>query len=118
MLVLMLSPMTPHIGEEMWKMLGNSGTVSAEKPGCTQGGPAGPAAWPSYREDLTREEQVEIVVQINGRVRGKILIDASLGEDETRELAVNDSRIAPLIAGKQIAKIISVPKKLVNIVLK
>jgi len=118
MLVLMLSPMTPHIAEEMWEMLGNSGTVSAEKPGCTQGGPAGPAAWPSYREDLTREEQVEIVVQINGRVRGKILIDASLGEDETRELAVNDSRIAPLIAGKQIAKIISVPSKLVNIVLK
>ncbi|MGA9937448.1 MAG: hypothetical protein WBP92_04330, partial [Candidatus Acidiferrales bacterium] len=69
-------------------------------------------------EDLTREEQIEIIIQINGRVRGKILVEAELSEDETRERAVNDVRIAPLIAGKQIVKIIAVPKKLVNIVLR
>jgi leucyl-tRNA synthetase len=104
-LVMMLSPMTPHIAEEMWEMLGNSGTIARQK-------------WPAYREDLTREEQIEIIVQINGRVRGKILVDENLSEDETRERALSDPRIAPLIAGKEIVKIVVVPKKLVNIVLK
>ena len=101
----MLSPMTPHIAEEMWEKLGNSTGLSKEK-------------WPRYREDLTREEQIEIIIQINGRVRGKMLVDAELGEDETRERALIDPRIALLIAGKQTAKIIVVPKKLVNIVLR
>jgi leucyl-tRNA synthetase len=104
-LVLMLAPMTPHIAEELWEMLGHTGGISREK-------------WPSYREDLTREEQVEVIIQINGRLRGRILVDESLGEDETRALALADARIAPLIAGKQIVKVIVVPKKLVNIVLK
>ena len=104
-MILMLSPMTPHIAEELWEMLGNSTGLSKEK-------------WPRYREDLTREEQIEIIIQINGRVRGKILVEAELSEDETRERAVKDPRIAPLIAGKQIVKIIVVPKKLVNIVLR
>jgi leucyl-tRNA synthetase len=104
-LVLMLAPMTPHIAEELWEMLGHSGGLAREK-------------WPSYREDLTREEQVEIPIQINGRVRGRILVDESLSEEETQERALGDPRIAPLIAGKQIAKIVVVPKKLVNIVLK
>ncbi len=104
-LILMLSPMTPHIAEELWQKLGNSTGLLKEK-------------WPRYREDLTREEQIEIIIQINGRVRGKMLVDAELGEDETRERALIDPRIAPLIAGKQAAKIIVVPKKLVNIVLR
>jgi len=103
--VLMVSPMTPHIAEEMWEMLGNQGGIARAK-------------WPRYREDLTREEQFEVIIQINGRVRGKILADNSMSEDETRERALNDPRIKVLIAGKEIAKIVVVPKKLVNIVLK
>jgi len=117
-LVLMLSPMTPHIAEEMWEILGNSGSISAEKSGRRSSQGCGQAAWPPYREDLTREEQVEIVVQINGRLRGKLLVDASLGEQETKQRAAQDLRIAPLIRGKEIAKVVVVPKKLVNIVLK
>jgi leucyl-tRNA synthetase len=117
-LVLMLSPMTPHITEEMWAILGNSGTIFAEKSVGSSGEQVRSAAWPSYREDLTREEQIEIVVQINGRLRGRMLVDASLGEEETKERAMQDPRIAPLIGGKEIAKVIGVPKKLVNIVLK
>jgi len=109
-LVLMLCPMTPHIAEEMWEILGNSVSLASE--GC------GLAAWPPYREDLTREEQIEIVVQINGRLRGRLRVDASLGEEETKERAMQDPRIAPLIGGKEITKVIGVPKKLVNIVLK
>jgi len=104
-LVLMLAPMTPHISEEMWESLGNSGTISSQK-------------WPAYREDLTREEQIEIPIQINGRLRAKLMIDDGLSEEETKERALNDPHIAPLIAGKQVARAIVVPKKLVNIVLK
>ncbi len=103
--VLMLSPMTPHIAEEMWEMLGNSGTISRQK-------------WPQYREDLTREDQIEIIIQINGRLRSKMLVDENLSEDETRDRALSDPRIAPLVVGKEIAKIVVVPKKLVNIVLR
>ena len=103
--VLMLSPMTPHIAEEMWEMLGNPGGIAQAK-------------WPKYREDLTREEQFEIIIQINGRLRGKILVDDGLGEDEIVERAHSDPRIKTLLDGKQIVKTIVVPRKLVNIVLR
>ncbi len=66
----MLSPMTPHIAEELWEMLGHSGGIAQAK-------------WPAYREDLTREEQIEIIIQINGRVRGKMLVEDGLSEEET-----------------------------------
>jgi leucyl-tRNA synthetase len=104
-LVLMMSPMTPHIAEELWQKLGGEGGIAKAK-------------WPRYREDLTREEQFEVIIQINGRLRGKILVDDSMTEDETRGRALNDPRIKVLIDGKPIAKIVVVPKKLVNIVLK
>ena len=104
-MALMLSPMAPHIAEELWEMLGYSGGISKAK-------------WPRFREDLTREEQIEIIIQINGRLRVKMVVDANLGEDETREKAMMDPRIAPLTAGKQIVKVVVVPKKLVNIVLR
>ena len=71
-----------------------------------------------YREDLTREEQIEVIIQINGRLRGKILVDDSMSEDETRERALTDPRIKALLDGKSVVKTIVVPKKLVNIVLK
>jgi leucyl-tRNA synthetase len=105
MLILMLSPIAPHISEELWEMLGFAGGLSAAK-------------WPAYSDDLAREEQVEIIIQINGRMRGKILVDADLGEAEALDLAGKDPRIAELMAGKQIVKTIVVPNKLVNIVLK
>ena len=105
-LILMLSPMTPHIAEEMWQMLGNSDGISVSGPsgGSAAGSGAAGQKWPRYREDLTREEQIEIIIQINGRVRGKMLVEAELGEDETRERALHDPRIAPLVAGKQIGE--------------
>ncbi|HKQ88691.1 MAG TPA: leucine--tRNA ligase [Candidatus Acidoferrales bacterium] len=105
LLVVMLSPMTPHIGEELWEMLGNEGGLAKQ-------------AWPAYREDLAREEQVEVIIQINGRVRGKMLVDAELGDDELTDRALADERIKMLLDGKQIVKTIAVPKKLVNIVVR
>ena len=103
--VLMLSPITPHIAEELWEMLGNAGGL-------------GRAKWPRYREDLTREEQIEIPIQVNGRLRGKILAGDGMGDDEVADLARKDVRISTILDGKQIVKTVVVPKKLVNFVLK
>ena len=104
-LVMMLSPIAPHVAEELYEMLGNAGGIVR-------------ARWPVYREDLTKEEQIEVIIQINGRLRGKILVDDAMSEDETLERALKDARISMLLDGKQVAKTVVVPKKLVNIVLR
>jgi leucyl-tRNA synthetase len=104
-LALMLSPIAPHIAEELWSMLGNAGGLARER-------------WPEYREDLTREEQIEIPVQINGRLRGKILVGDGMSDDEIVELALKDARISMLLDGKQVVKTVVVPRKLVNIVVR
>jgi leucyl-tRNA synthetase len=104
-LILMLSPMAPHISEELWEILGISGGLTKQR-------------WPLFREDLTREEQIDVIIQINGRLRGKMLVEDRLNEEETRERALADPRIKVLLDGKLIVKTIVVPNKLVNIVLK
>jgi leucyl-tRNA synthetase len=104
-LALMLAPMTPHVAEELGEMLQLPGGIAREK-------------WPAYREDLTREEQIEVIIQINGRLRGKILVEENIGEDETLDRALKDPRISVLIDGKTVAKTVVVLKKLVNIVLR
>ena len=103
MLVVMLSPMAPHIAEELWEMLGHAGGLKQIR-------------WPAYREDLAREETFEVIIQIKGRLRGKIMVEDGVSEGELIELAVNDPKIAPLLAGTKIVKTIVVPRKLVNIV--
>jgi leucyl-tRNA synthetase len=103
--VLMLSPIAPHIAEELWEALGNSEGIWRQR-------------WPEYREDLTKEEQFEVPVQINGRLRGKIMVGDGMSEDEMVELALKDPRIAVLLAGKQIVKNVVVPRRLINIVVK
>jgi leucyl-tRNA synthetase len=105
LLVLMLAPITPHVCEELWETLGHSGGLRSVQ-------------WPEFREDLAKEEQFEVVIQINGRVRGKILVEDGLSEAETRERALADPRIAQLVQGRTIVKVIVVPRKLVNIVLR
>ena len=105
LLVLMLAPITPHVCEELWETLGHSGGLRS-------------VPWPEFREDLAKEEQFEVVIQINGRVRGKILVEDGLSEEETKERALADPRIAQLVQGRTIVKIIVVPRKLVNIVLR
>ncbi len=102
-LTLMLAPMTPHLAEELWEMLGHKEGLSAE-------------AWPQFSEDLARENEVEVVVQINGRVRGKVKVSAGADQDEVVAQAKADASIATHLAGKQIKKIIFVPDKLVNLV--
>ncbi|MFZ0635695.1 MAG: leucine--tRNA ligase [Candidatus Acidiferrales bacterium] len=105
MLTLMLAPITPHLSEELWEMLGNSGGLTGVR-------------WPEYREDLAREEQHEVIVQINGRLRGKFLVDDGLGEEEYKQRALADPRVAQMVDGKSVLKVIVVPKKLINIVVR
>jgi leucyl-tRNA synthetase len=103
LLTLMLAPMTPHLAEELWEMLGHRGGLWT-------------AAWPSFDEALTIEEEVEIPVQVNGRLRGKVKVAAGTSGDEVEKLAQADPVIAPHLAGKAIVKRIFVPDKLLNLV--
>lgn len=105
LLVLMMTPIVPHISEELWEMLGHSGGL-------------GRACWPEFREDLAREEEFEIPVQINGRLRGKIRVENGLTDGEIIERALVDPRISELLRRKTIVKTIAVPNKLVNIVIR
>jgi leucyl-tRNA synthetase len=103
LLTLMLAPMTPHLAEELWEMLGHAGGLWT-------------ANWPVFDESLTREDVVEIPVQVNGRLRGKVKVAVGTGEDEVVKLAQADAVIAPHLAGKRIVKVIYVPDKLLNLV--
>jgi leucyl-tRNA synthetase len=101
--VLLLSPFAPHLAEELWRALGHKDTLAYEH-------------WPSYEEALTRAEEIEVPIQVNGKLRGKVLVPPDVTEDRLRELALADERIRALIDGKQVHKVIVVARKLVNIV--
>jgi leucyl-tRNA synthetase len=103
LLTLMLAPMTPHLAEELWEMLGHTGGLWT-------------AAWPAFDEALTREDEVEIPVQVGGRLRGKVRITAGAAEEEVVRLAQADEVIAPHLAGKRIVKRVYVPNRLLNLV--
>jgi len=103
LLTLMLAPMTPHLAEELWEKLGHAGGLSK-------------ADWPAFDEALTREDEVEIPVQVNGRLRGKVKAAVGTAGEEIEKLAQADAVIAPYLAGKSIVKRIFVPDKLLNLV--
>jgi leucyl-tRNA synthetase len=104
LLTLMLAPMTPHVAEELWEMLGHAEGLTATR-------------WPEFDAALARDEEVEIVVQVNGRVRSKMRVAAGLGEAELVPKALADPAVAHHINGKKVVKRIVVPDKLVNLVL-
>jgi leucyl-tRNA synthetase len=101
----MLAPMAPHLAEELWEMLGHSGGLIK-------------ASWPQYRAELAAEEKVEVPVQVNGKLRGKITVEVGLDEGSLKARALSDPKVAESIRGKQIVKTIVVPDKLVNIVVR
>ncbi len=103
LLTLMLAPMTPHLAEELWEMLGHTGGLWT-------------AGWPAFDEALTREDEAEIPVQVNGRLRGKVKVAVGTGEEEVVRLAQAHAAIAPHLSGKIIVKRIFVPDKLLNLV--
>jgi leucyl-tRNA synthetase len=103
LLTLMLAPMTPHLSEELWEMLGHGEGLWK-------------AGWPAHNEEFAREDEVEIPVQVNGKVRGRLKIAAGAKQDAVVALAQRDAGIAPHLAGKRLAKIIYVPDRLLNLV--
>ncbi|MDD4586888.1 MAG: leucine--tRNA ligase [Heliobacteriaceae bacterium] len=104
-LVLILSPFAPHMCTELWQVLGGTGAVYRQ-------------AWPGYTEAALVQEQVEIVVQINGKVREKLHLANGLPVSDLQTQALASARVCELIKGKQVVKVIGVPNKLVNIVVK
>ncbi len=103
--LLLLNPFAPHITEEMWSVLGFGGTVTDQK-------------WPTYDEAKCRDDEIEIVIQINGKIRAKLTVAADIEAADAIALAKQNERIAAEIAGKNIIKELYVKGKLVNIVAK
>lgn len=104
-LILILSPFTPHICEEMWQSIGRETSVYNE-------------AWPKYDEGALMKDTVEIVVQINGKVKDKLHVATGLSKDELERTAMEQDSVVALVGDKNVVKVIAVPNKLVNIVVK
>jgi leucyl-tRNA synthetase len=102
-LVLLLSPFVPHFSEELWSTLGKERSIIDEK-------------WPVYDAEAIAEEEVLIVIQINGKLRDRMTIPASYGEEEVKAWALKSERIRKLTEGKKIKRVVLVPRKLVNVV--
>ena len=103
--VKLLSPYAPHLAEELWEFLGKAAPVSL-------------AQWPDFDEKLLVEDEVEILVQVNGKPRGRVMMSATADAAEMEAVAKADEAVAKQIEGKQIVKVICVPKRLVNLVVK
>lgn len=104
-LVLMLAPMTPHVAEELWEMLGHGGGLWTVN-------------WPAFNAELAKDHELEIVVQINGKVRGKVKVAARATEEEVMKLARADAGVATHLTRKTVVKVIFVKDKLLNIVVR
>ena len=104
-LIRMLTPFAPHIAEEMWEAFGHMDSLAL-------------AIWPEFNEDLARDEAIEIAVQVNGKLRGRIFVSPDTGEEEVKRVAFADERIKAQIDGKDVVKVIVIPRRLVNIVVK
>jgi leucyl-tRNA synthetase len=101
--VLLLSPFAPHLAEELWRALGHAETLAYEP-------------WPAFDEALTREDEVEVPVQVNGKLRLRLNVPAGLGKEELERIVLADPKVQALVDGKQVRKVIVVPGRLVNIV--
>jgi len=104
-ILVLLAPFVPHITEELWSQIGYNESIH-EHP------------WPQYDEKALIKDEIEIVIQVNGKVREKIMVNKNLSKKELEDLAISNERIKGFLEGKKIVKIISVPSKLINIVVK
>ncbi len=104
-LIPMLSPFIPHVSEEMWHILGHDEMLVN-------------SGWPQYIDELTKREEIEIVFQVNGKIRSRARVSSDISKDEMEKMALENGRIIQSIGEKDIKKIIVVPGKLVNIVAK
>jgi len=104
-LIKMLVPFAPHIAEEIWAHMGHQTSLAR-------------ASWPAFDRDLAREDKIEVPVQINGKIRSRVYLSEGANEDEMRKAALDDEKVRAATAGRDVLKVIVVPKKLVNVVLK
>jgi leucyl-tRNA synthetase len=102
--LLLFAPSAPHLAEELWTRTGHPYSIHDQ-------------AWPDYDEGLAQEEEVTLVIQINGKLRDKVLVPSSISEDEAKELALGRERVKAYIDGKKVSNVVYVPRRVVNIVL-
>jgi len=102
-LVRLLAPYAPHVAEELWAAFGHTKTLAYEP-------------WPKYDPALFREDVIEIPVQVNGKLRSKLMLSPDIDAKALEAAALDDETIKALIAGKTVKKVVVVPKKLVNVV--
>jgi len=101
--LLLLAPTAPHLAEELWTRTGHSYSIHNQP-------------WPEYDQKLAKEEEITLVIQVNGKLRDKVLVPASISEVEAKELALGRERVKAYIDGKKLTRVIYVPKRVVNIV--
>jgi leucyl-tRNA synthetase len=101
---LLLSPIVPHFAEEIWQSLGYGDSIMR-------------TAWPGYREDALEKDEIEIAVQVNGKLRSRFLSPADVNDEFLQQRAMADEKILKFIGGRVVKKVIVVKKKLVNIVI-
>jgi leucyl-tRNA synthetase len=102
-LLVLLAPSAPHLTEELWNRTGHGYSIHNQP-------------WPEYDEKLAKEEEITLVIQVNGKLRDKVLVPASISEVEAKELALSRERVKAYIDGKKLTRVIYVPKRVVNIV--
>jgi leucyl-tRNA synthetase len=103
-LILILSPFAPHIAEELWQKLGHCKSLAYE-------------SWPTYDKELIREKEIELVVQVNGKIKDKIVVPADADEEHIEHKALNSEKVIAAMAGKEPKKVIVIKSRLVNIVI-
>jgi len=102
-LVLILAPFAPHVAEELWSKLGHTNSLAYE-------------SWPRYEEKLAKEREIELAVQVNGKIKDRIVVSADADEQTIRQSALNNDKVAAALAGKEPKKVIVIKSRLVNIV--
>ncbi len=102
-IVVLLNPFAPHITEEMWEMLGNKKRLTA-------------TAWPAYDPSIATQEDVTLVLQVNGKIRSRISVPKDTDEEQVRQMVLEDDTIKSLVEGKTVQRVIVVPRRLVNVV--
>jgi leucyl-tRNA synthetase len=102
--IILLGPFAPHIAEEIWQQLGNKNSIFLEK-------------WPQYDKKLIKDEEITLIIQVNGKVRDQIKMAADISEDEAKKLALESEKLKNYIGEKDVRKIIFVPNRLINFVI-
>jgi leucyl-tRNA synthetase len=106
-LVIMLAPFSPHVAEELWEGLGHAGGLLSEVP-----------RWPVADPELARREELEIPIQVNGKLRSRVIAAPDVSEEELRASALADDKVRTLLNGHELVKVIIVPRRLVNVVIR